>query len=50
MSGRFRVGRTTVLGIMRAFGQVFSIVAVQLPNLAQKLNEEGALTRSDGLG
>ena len=37
------------MGIMRSFGQVFSIVEVQLPNLVQKLNEEGALTRSDGL-
>ena len=50
MSGRLRVTRTTVLGVMRSFGQVFSIVVVQLLNLTQKLNEEEALTRSDGLG
>ena len=46
MSGRVRVARAMVLGIMRAFGQVFSIVAVQLPNLVQKTNDEEALTRS----
>ena len=31
---------------MRALGQEFNIVAVQLPNLAQKLNHEVTLTRS----
>ena len=49
MSKRLRVARTTVLKSLRSFGQIFSIVAVQLPNLVQKLNEEGALSRSDGL-
>ena len=49
MSERLRVERTTVLEIMRSFGQVFSIVVVQLLNLTQKLNQEEALTRSDGL-
>ena len=50
LSGRFRVARTKVLGIMRILGQGFSIVAVQLSNLVQKPNDEEALTRSVGLG
>ena len=50
MSGRLRVARTMVLGVMRLLGQRFNIVAVQMPNLVQKLNEEEALSRSDELG
>ena len=47
--GRDRLVRTRVLGIMRALGQEFNIVAVQMPNLVQKPNDEEALTRSVGL-
>ena len=50
MSGGLRVARTTVLEIMRSFGQVFSIIAVQLLNLTQKLNQEEALILGVGLG
>ena len=50
MSGRLRVARTTILGVMRSLGQGFSIVAVQLSNLVQKPNDEEALTRSVRLG
>ena len=46
---RLRVARTTVLESLRSFGQVFSIAAVQLGNMAQKTKEEEALTRSVGL-
>ena len=49
LSRMLRVARTTVLGIMRLLGQRFNIVAVQMPNLVQKSNDEEALTRSDGL-
>ena len=49
LSGRLRVARTTVVEIMRSLGQIFSIVALQLLKYVQKLNEEEALTGSDGL-
>ena len=50
MFGRLRLVRTTALGVIRSSWQRFSIVAVQPPNHVQKLNEEGELTRSVGLG
>ena len=50
MSRRFRIATTTVLGSWKGFGPGFSIAAVQLSNMAQKTNEEGALTRSVRLG
>ena len=50
MCGRLRLARTTVLGSWKGFGQVFNIAGVQLSNMAQKTNEEGALTRSVRLG
>ena len=49
MSSRLRVERTIVLGVLRSLGQILSIVAVQLLNLVQKLDDEQALTRSVGL-
>ena len=49
MSRRLRVARTIVLESWKGFGQVFNIVAVQLGNMAQKTNDEEALTRSFGL-
>lgn len=49
MSGSHRVARTTVLGIMRALGQLFNIVALQLLKYVQKTKEEETLTRRVGL-
>ena len=49
MSGRLRVARITVLGVMRSLGQVFSIVVVQLLNLVKKKRQAETLTRSVGL-
>ena len=49
MSGSLRVARTADLVVLRALGQLFSMVAVQLLKYVQKLDEEETLTRSDGL-
>ena len=50
MSQRFRVGRTMSLWILKRFGPVFNIVALQLQKLVQKLDHEVALTWMLGLG
>ena len=49
LSGRLRVARTTVLGVMRPLGQLFNIVALQLLKYVQKTKEEETLTRRVGL-
>ena len=50
MPGMLREAKTIVLKSWKRFGQVFNIVVVQVSNMAQKTNEEGALTRSVGKG
>ena len=46
MSGRLREAKTIGLESWKGIGQVFNIAAMQLSNMAQKTNEEEALTRS----
>ena len=50
MSQRLRVGRMLILGILKGFGPIFNLVALQPPNMVQKLDHEVALTWSVGLG
>ena len=49
MSQRLRVGRTTILWVLKGFGLKFNIVALQLQKLVQKLDQEVALTWLLGL-
>ena len=50
MSGVFRLGRTTVLGSLGRNGPRFTAVASQLTKMVQKLDHDGALTWSYGMG
>ena len=49
MSGRLRVARTTVLGVLRSLGQGFGIAVVQLLKYVQKPDDDEALTRRVGV-
>ena len=46
LSGVISLGRTTMLGTLAGNGPRFNALALQLHNLVQKLDQEGALTWS----
>ena len=50
MSAVFRLGRTTILESLTRNGPRFPAVASQLTKMVQKLDHDGALTWSYGMG